>query len=397
MVSRLRLFWELFKIALFVVGGGYAILVVADEVFGRKLRWLREGELLEHLPVFQMVPGLIAGNTAIYVGLKTAGRAGAALGLVAVALPSYLIFMAVSAGLAWLPVENPGVAGALAGLRAGVTGLVLGTLVRGWRNSVRGVYGYATVLVAGVLLVGLRLNPAWVLLMAMGTGLAWTYAGGRVGRPDESARGVALAPRTRRARFRAWGCTALVLGAAAVWYGEILWTFLRFGLLGFGGGFVLVPLYETAFVGASAPSLQLTPETFSNIVALTQATPGPVSVNMATFCGFRLGGAIGAAVATAALLLPSYFLLTGALGALEAWRKSRLVQGILWGVRPATNALLVSALVCFARMSVWTPAPAGWTFHPCAAVLALAVACALRRLSAMALILGSGALGVLVL
>ena len=46
----LRLFWEWFKIALFVVGGGYAIIVVADEVFGRRLRWLEEGELLNTCP-----------------------------------------------------------------------------------------------------------------------------------------------------------------------------------------------------------------------------------------------------------------------------------------------------------------------------------------------------------
>ena len=86
----------MFKIALFVVGGGYAILAVANEVFGRRLKWLREGELLDHLPVFQMIPGLIGGNTAIYVGLRMAGRWGAVVGLVAVALPSYLIFLGVS-------------------------------------------------------------------------------------------------------------------------------------------------------------------------------------------------------------------------------------------------------------------------------------------------------------
>ena len=58
------LFWEMFKIALSVVGGGYAILAVADEVFSKKLKWTKEGEVIEHLPIFQMVPGIIAGNTA---------------------------------------------------------------------------------------------------------------------------------------------------------------------------------------------------------------------------------------------------------------------------------------------------------------------------------------------
>ena len=113
--KRLRLFWEFFKISLFVVGGGYAIIVVADEVFGRRLKWLDEGELLEHLPVFQMVPGLIAGNTAIYTGLKIAGRSGALAALTGVVLPSMLIFLGVSIGYGVLPVTEVHIAGALAG------------------------------------------------------------------------------------------------------------------------------------------------------------------------------------------------------------------------------------------------------------------------------------------
>ena len=121
-MKLLRLFWEFFKISLLVVGGGYAIIVVADEVFGRKRRMLAEGEVLEHLPIFQMVPGLIAGNTAIYVGLKIAGRTGAAVALLGAALPSFLIFLAVSCGYSFLPVENSHVAGALMGLRAALGG-----------------------------------------------------------------------------------------------------------------------------------------------------------------------------------------------------------------------------------------------------------------------------------
>ena len=66
--KRLRLlFWNFFKIALFVVGGGYAIILAAEEIFVRKLRWLKDGELLEMLTVIQAIPGLTAGNAAIYV------------------------------------------------------------------------------------------------------------------------------------------------------------------------------------------------------------------------------------------------------------------------------------------------------------------------------------------
>ena len=379
-----RLFWEFFKISLFVVGGGYAIIVVADEIFGKKRKWLAEGELLEHLPVFQMVPGLIAGNTAIYVGLKTAGRCGAAVALFGVALPSFLIFLGVSMGYGGLPVHHPLVAGALAGLRAALTGIVLGTIVKGLRPSVKGVYGWTVLVLASVLLVGLHVNVVAVILGAMVLGLIWTSCGGTVPPPDARGAGVALTPLTPRKRL----ATLLALGVAVVGVtllaGTIFWTFIKFGLLGFGGGFVLVPLYLQTFVGETASLLQLPAEEFSNLMALTQATPGPVSVNAATFFGYRMGGIGGAAVATAALLLPSYFLLTAALGGLDKWKRSKFVQGILFGVRPATLALMCQALVTFACLSVWQQG----RLQPFACLLAAFAATALltRKLAIMSAI-----------
>ena len=389
----LSLFWEFLKISLFVVGGGYAIIVVADEVFGRKLKWLKEGELLDHLPVFQMVPGLIAGNTAIYTGLKVAGRLGAVVALVAVALPSFLIFLGVSCGYAFLPVGNPWVESALLGLRAALTGIVFGTLMKSWRRSVVGAYGYVTVVVASALLIGCGVNVVAVLLAA---GVLWAFGGGAMPSRDEASCGIALAPLApaRRMLFAVGGLVALA--AVTLACGRIFWTFVKFGLLGFGGGFVLVPVYLQEFVGPGAPLLQLAAEEFSNLMALTQVTPGPVSVNAATFFGYRLGGVFGGAVATAALLLPSFFLLTLALTGIERWKRSRFVQGLLWGVKPATNALMLKAGIVFAGMSVWTCSDgAAFTVHPFATALAVFAGWALvkGRLSIMSAIFLCAALG----
>ena len=398
MKRLLRLFWEVFRIALFVVGGASAIIVVADEVFGRRLKWLREGELLEHLPVFQMVPGLIAGNSAIYVGLKTAGRLGAAVALLAVALPSYLIFLGVSCGYSLLPVGNPWVEGALLGLRSAITGVVFATLLRGWRKSVVGVYGYATVVLATALLVAVNANVALVLLAAMGAGIVWKFCGGATPDHDDASAGLELPPLSRGRQLLVWGGGLLALAAVSWFYGEVFWSFVKFGLLGFGGGYVLVPMYMQQFVGASAPQLQLPMEEFANLMALTQATPGPVSVNAATFFGYRMGGIAGAAVATAALLLPSLFLLTAALTGLARWKRSRFVQGLLWGVKPATNALILKAGIAFAGMSVWSWAPGqAFVFRPCSLVLAVFAGAMLlkKRLSVMATIFLCAAAGAL--
>lgn len=390
-----RLFFEMFKIALFVVGGGYAIIVVADQVFGRKLKWLREGELLEHLPIFQMVPGLIAGNTAIYVGAKMAGRLGSFVALVAVALPSFAIFLGVTCGYRFLPQGNVALESLFLGLRAALTGLIFATVLKGWRKGVVGWYGYLSVAVAAGLMLGLKMNPALVLVCGMAAGIVWKFCGGATTAHAADSAGIELSPLSWRCRLVVGLCGALVLGGVAYLWGDVLRAFLKFGCLGFGGGYVLVPLYVEEFVGPTAPLLQMPGTDFSNLMALTQTTPGPVSINAATFFGYHLAGVAGAAVATAALLLPSYFFLLTLLTGLERWKDNRIVQGLLWGVRPVTRVLVLAAGLTFIQMSVFEKVSGTWTFHPFAVVLAaFAGGMILRgRLSVMTVLFICGALG----
>ena len=358
--TALTLFWEMFKIALFVVGGGYAILAVADRVFSQKLKWIREGELVDELPVLQMVPGLIAGNTAIYVGHKVCGWIGAAAGLVAVALPSFAIFLVLSCHLDLLPLGNPWVDAALMGSRCALTGIIAGTVLKSWRKNVKGAYGIVAVCASTAAIVAFHVNTALVLLVAMLFGVAAVF-GGRV--------------------FCSLGAIPLV--------------FLKYGLLCFGGGFVLVPMYMEDFVGASAPFLQIAPEEFSNVVALTQMTPGPISVNAATFFGYRMGGVAGSALATACLLLPSLLLLVWALKSLDRWKSSRVVQGVLRGVAPAAVGLMLAAAIAFAGMSVWRIDEGGVSFSVLGLALSAAAAWVFlkTRFPPVALIFACAALG----
>lgn len=347
----LRLFYEWFKIALFVVGGGYAIIVVADEVFGRRLKWLEEGELLEHLPIISSVPGLIAGNSAIYVGLKTRGRFGAIMALIGVALPSIAIFLAVSVGFDFIPKDNRWIDGAFFGLRSALSGVIAGTI---WRT--------------------LR-----------GSGVDWS-------------KGVGVATPPLSAKAVAGGISAFAAFVAVAWLlaGDSFWSFLRFGCIAIGGGFPLVPFYFRTFVGADAPLLNLAPDDFSNLMALTQMTPGPVSLNAATFFGYRLDGAFGSIVASAALLIPSFFLMTAVLTGLDRWRRSRVVRLLVVMLKPVSVALMSIALYRFCELSVWGWGPDGaLEIHPWAVALAAFAAVMLvrRRMSIMSLIFLCALLG----
>ena len=313
-----RLFWEFFRISLCVVGGGYAIISVADEVFSR-LKWTEEGELIGQLPVLQMVPGLIAGNSAIYVGNKVAGPLGALVALVAVAIPSFLIFLVVAVGYGRIPLDNPYLNSAFVGLRAALTGIIAGVIWKNWTKSVQGWYGYVAMALCAVILLLGGANPFWVILGAALCGIGFTVS--------------------TKGRYLSSALPAIFL------------LFLKYGSVAFGGGYVLVPFYLTDFVGAAAPYLQLAEDEFANVMALTQMTPGPISINCATFFGFRLDGILGAGVATAALLLPGYFLLLAALKGLERFKTSQIIRGMMAGLKPASMAMMICALFSFAKIS----------------------------------------------
>lgn len=329
----LELFWEMFKISLFVVGGGYAILPVADEVFARR-GWTTEGELVDHLPVFQMLPGIIAAHTAVYVGNKVAGLAGAVVCLLGVVLPSVVIFTLIAMGFAALPLGNAHLEGVFGGLRASLTGVIGSTIVRSWPRALPNVRAYLVMLGAvTALLLGVPIPL--VLVVAMLVGLACVFRA-----PTSAGGGLKL---------RSSALVPLLL-------------FAKYGLLCFGGGFVIVPMYLEDFVGPAAPYLQLPSADFSNVMALTQMTPGPIGANCATFFGYRLAGVGGALTATALLLLPGAVLALLAFRSLDRFSSSRVVRGILLGVKPVSIALMLVALGEFARAAFTGPVPVVLTF-----------------------------------
>lgn len=321
------LFVELFKISLFIIGGGYAIIAAADQTFAKK-GWTKENELIDHLSIFQMIPGLIATHTAVYVGRKVAGRLGAVVGVIAVALPSVVIFTCVAMGYRAIPLDNVWMKSAFVGLRSALTGIVAATVIKGWRKALPDPASYGLML-AAVLALALGVSVPLVLFAAMISGFIPRKA-------------------TQSSPF------ALLL-------------FLKYGALCFGGGFVLVPMYIEDFVGPSANFLQITAEEFANLMALTQMTPGPIGVNGATYFGYRLCGVLGAVAASAALLLPGSLLAYLAFASLERFKSSPIVAGILRGVKPASIALMLVALFAFAKMSVF----AQEEFHTTALIIAI--------------------------
>lgn len=122
-------------------------------------------------------------------------------------------------------------------------------------------------------------------------------------------------------------------------YLQLFYIFFKVGIFGFGGGYAILPMIyqEVQIFGI------LTAADFSNLVALSQVTPGPIAINAATYVGFRSAGLIGSVIATTAVALPSLLLIMLALAFINHFRNSTFVQSILRGIKPATVGLMASA------------------------------------------------------
>ena len=127
--------------------------------------------------------------------------------------------------------------------------------------------------------------------------------------------------------------------------------FIKYGLLSFGGGYVLVMLFIHDLVDKYK---LLTSSEFANLLAIAQMTPGPIGINTATYVGYQTNGILGGVTATIGLLTPAVFLVLTASYFFQKWEKSKTVQGLLYGMRPATLGLIISAVLIFANIAIFT-------------------------------------------
>ena len=168
-------------------------------------------------------------------------------------------------------------------------------------------------------------------------------------------------------------------------YFALFLAFLRVGFFAFGGGLAALPLIEKEVVERTT---WLTQREFLELVTLSELTPGPIAVNSATFTGFRVGGMLGAFVATSAFCLPSLILVAITSRFLVHFTDSSWVTHFLRGLRPVILALLISVALSFLQRGV----------DNVFSLLLLAggvVLFSLRRVNPVLLLLLAGLLGIL--
>ena len=136
-------------------------------------------------------------------------------------------------------------------------------------------------------------------------------------------------------------------------YLQLFWTYTKIGLFGFGGGYAMLSLVQDEVVVKQG---WITEQQFTDIVALSQVTPGPIGINSATYIGYTATGSIlGAIVATLAVSLPSFILVMLISMASSRFRQNRWVEAAFVGIRPASVGLIASAalLLSIHAEGVW--------------------------------------------
>lgn len=121
----------------------------------------------------------------------------------------------------------------------------------------------------------------------------------------------------------------------------LFWNFLMIGTLSFGGGYGMISLVREVVLGHG----WLTESEFLSFIAVSESTPGPLAVNMATFIGSSQAGLPGALVATLGVVLPSFVIILLIAAALQNLLRYAGVQAVLDGVRPCVVAMILATAV----------------------------------------------------
>jgi chromate transporter len=365
--------WEVARVFLRLgvvsFGGPAAHVALMEEEIVRRRRWLTRESFLDLLGAANLIPGPNSTELAIHIGFARAGWPGLLVAGTCFIVPAAVIV----AVLAWGYVRY-GSLPAIAGILAGVKPVVIAIVVQAIWNLGRGVLSSRAALALGIACaIAAALGVHELALLATAGVAMWAVVTWR---------------RSNDGGPRALGAMVLsalpAVGSAPVAFrlGGLFLVFVKIGSVLFGSGYVLLAFLRADFVVRLG---WLTERQLLDAVAVGQVTPGPVFTT-ATFVGYLLGGAAGAAVATIGIFLPAFVFVAASGPLLPMVRRSAAARAALDGVNVASLALMAAVTIQLARTAL-----AG----PIGIALAVASAVALMRLrvSAAWLVLAGALVG----
>ena len=167
--------WELFtiffKLGIFTVGGGIAMIPVLQKRMVQELKWFTDDEMMDIIAICQGLPGVLAVNMATFVGYKKKKLEGAMVATFGVILPSFIVILLIAKSLTMFR-ENIYIQGALGGLKAAAAGLVLIAVWQVGRTAVSDVFSALCAISAFLLIAVFDINVVYVIILFLLIGVA---------------------------------------------------------------------------------------------------------------------------------------------------------------------------------------------------------------------------------
>lgn len=178
----MKKYWELFlafaRVGVMTFGGGYAMIPILEREIVDKKKWATGEELMDYYAVGQCTPGVIAVNTATFIGQKLYGVMGGIVATLGVVFPS-LVIITVIAGVLTNFADIPAVKSAFAGIRVCVCVLIFNAVMKLWKKAVADKAALALFLIVFVMSVFLDLSPVVYVIFCAIAGIAFTRLGVR--------------------------------------------------------------------------------------------------------------------------------------------------------------------------------------------------------------------------
>lgn len=180
-------------------------------------------------------------------------------------------------------------------------------------------------------------------------------------------------------------------------YLELFYTFFMIGAFTFGGGYAMLPIIQSE-VSARWGDV-ISEQAIVDFVAVSESTPGPFAVNMATYIGAEMGGILGSACSTLGVVLPSFIIILIVAKCYEKFRNSSVVKGCMTGLKPAVVGMIAGAVLNVA-MTVFFPAGltvgvfSAAAFYVSLAVFGVMLLLALKKVHPIVIVCLSAAIGI---
>lgn len=176
---------------------------------------------------------------------------------------------------------------------------------------------------------------------------------------------------------------------------ELFLTFFKIGAFTFGGGYAMLPLIQSETISRG----WIGESELVNFIAVSESTPGPFAINMATYVGIERAGILGALCATLGVVLPSFLIILIVARIFEKFKSNRIVRGLMTGLKPAVIGLIAAAVISigttvFFPRAVSIEVLKNIPFYVSLAISAIMAVLAFKKLHPIIIICLSAAIGI---